>query len=201
MASATHLIPTSPLSVMVPNPRRGICRPLLRVTSGTKFFWVLVFDAANDGALPRLRNMAEAAHPALVCKNWRRLIPLELRSLFILVDFPYSFQPTTSAGLFCDSLPAPQIGKFFLARIPCISRMRRHLLRGFQHLDWPAVLMAAGKGWPTAKTGTPPGAEEWRGNESGRSCLGLYPEGIESISPALQGGQSGTDLRRVCERK
>src|ERR1017187_7528456 len=113
MASATHLIPTSPLSVIVPNPRRGICRPLLRVTSGIKLFWVLVFGAANDCALPRLRNMAEAAHSALVCKNWRRLIPLELRSLFILVDFPYSFQPTTSVGLFCDSLPAPQIGKAF----------------------------------------------------------------------------------------
>src|ERR1017187_2714041 len=84
MASATHLIPTSPLSVIVPNPRRGICRPLLRVTSGIKFFWVLVFGAANDCALPRLRNMAEAAHSALVCKNWLRLIPLELRSLVIL---------------------------------------------------------------------------------------------------------------------
>src|ERR1035437_999321 len=133
MASATHLVPTSPLSVMVPNPRRGICRPLLRVASGTRFFWVLVFGAANDCALPRPRNMAEAAHPALVCKNWRRLIPLELRSLFIMVYFPCGFQPTTSVGVFCDSLPAPQIGKAFLARMPCFSRMRRHLLRGFQY--------------------------------------------------------------------
>src|SRR5208283_482461 len=85
MASATHLFPTAPLSVIVPNPRRGICRPLLSVTSGIKFSWVLVFGAANDCALPRLRNIAEAANSALVCKNWRRLIPLELRSLFILV--------------------------------------------------------------------------------------------------------------------
>src|SRR5271154_2390334 len=85
MASATHLFPTSPLSVMVPNPRRGICRPLLSVRSGIKFSWVPAFGAANDCALPRLRNMAEAANSALVCKNWRRLNPLELRSLFILV--------------------------------------------------------------------------------------------------------------------
>src|ERR1035437_10411140 len=104
MASATHLIPTSPLSVMVPNPRRGICRPLLRVTSGTKFFWVLVFGAANDCALPRLRNIAEAAHPALVCKNWRRLIPLELRSLFILVDIPHIVSSPRPARL-CLRLP------------------------------------------------------------------------------------------------
>src|ERR1019366_3892693 len=65
-------------------------------------------------------------------------------------DFPYGFLPTTSVGLFCDSLPAPQIGKAFfgspsiflwhrgcfgafLARMPCFSRMRRHLLRGFQY--------------------------------------------------------------------
>src|SRR5580658_3763774 len=85
MASATHLSPTSPLSVMVPNPRRGIFRALLSVTSGIEFSLVLVFDAANDCALPRLRNIAEAANSALVCKNWRRLIPLELRSSFILV--------------------------------------------------------------------------------------------------------------------
>src|ERR1019366_10434295 len=114
MASATHLIPTSPLSVMVPNPRRGICRPLLRVTSGIKFFWVLVFGAANDSVLPRLRNMAEAANSALVCKNWRRLIPLELRSLFILVDISHMVSsPRPAWAFFCDSLPAPQIGKAF----------------------------------------------------------------------------------------
>src|ERR1017187_7553710 len=133
MASATHLIPTSPLSVMVPNPRRGICRPLLRVTSGITFFWVLVCGAANDSVLPRLRNMAEAAHSALVCKNWRRLIPLEWRSLFILVDFPYSFQPTTSVGFFVILCLRHKLARFFLARMPCFSRMRRHLLRGFQY--------------------------------------------------------------------
>src|ERR1039457_6207444 len=116
MASATHLIPTSPPSVIVPNPRRGICRPLLRVTSGIKFFWVLVFGAANDSVLPRLRNMAEAPHPALVCKNWRRLIPLALRSLFILVDLPCSFQPTTSAGFFVILCLLHGLAKLFYPR-------------------------------------------------------------------------------------
>ena len=96
--------------------------------------------------------MAEAAHPALVCKNWRRLIPLELRSLFILIDFPYSFQPTTSVGLFCDSLPAPQIGNAFFGS-PSI-------------FLWPAALVAACKAWPAAKTGTPQGARTGLGNGS-----------------------------------
>src|ERR1035437_2776431 len=151
MASATHLIPTSPLSVMVPNPRRGICTPLLRVTSGVRFFRVLVFGAAKDCALPRPRNMAEAAHPALVCKNWRRLIPLELRSLFILVDISHIVSSPRPARAFFVILcllhrlarlffGSPSIflwhrGCFgaFLARMPCFSRMRRHLLRGFQY--------------------------------------------------------------------
>ena len=42
--------------------------------------------------------MAEAAHSALVCKNWRRLIPLELRSLFIL------------AGLICRNIEPLRVG-------------------------------------------------------------------------------------------
>src|ERR1035441_3115481 len=151
MASATHLFPTSPLSVIVPNPRRGICRPLLSVTSGIKFSWVLVFGAANDCALPRLRNIAEAANSALVCKNWRRLIPLELRSLFILVDISHMGSSPRPAWAFFVILcllhrlaklffGSPSIflwhrGCFgaFLARMPCFSRMRRHLLRGFQY--------------------------------------------------------------------
>src|SRR5882757_699478 len=83
MASATHLSPTSPFSVMVPNPRRGIFRPLLSVTSGIEFSRALVSGAAYNCARPRPRNIAEAANPALVCRNWRRSIPLELRSLFI----------------------------------------------------------------------------------------------------------------------
>src|ERR1035437_2218301 len=100
MASATHLFPTSPLSVIVPNPRRGICRLLLSVTSGIKFSWVLVFGAANDCALPRLRNIAEAANSALVCKNWRRLIPLELRSLFILAGISHMVSSPRPAWAF-----------------------------------------------------------------------------------------------------
>src|ERR1035441_7012810 len=158
MASATHLIPTSPLSVMVPNPRRGICRPLLRVTSGITFFWGLVFGAANDGALPRLRNMAEAAHPALVCKNWRRFILLE--ALFILVDFHIVSNPRPTWAFFCDSLPAPQIGKVFLARMPCFSRMRRHLKFKKQCqslLTSAATKMVARASSPAGSAGVPPG--------------------------------------------
>src|SRR5271169_5706825 len=117
MASATHLFPTSPLSVIVPNPRRGICRPLLSVTSGIKFSWVLVFGAANDCALPRLRNIAEAANSALVCKNWRRLIPLELRSLFILVDISHMVSAHDQRGSFFVILCLlHRLAKLFLVR-------------------------------------------------------------------------------------
>src|SRR5579872_2947808 len=81
MASATHFTPTSLLSVIVPSPRIGIRRPLLSVTNGIEFFCVLVSAAANDRAPPRLKSIAEVA---LICKNWRRLIPSVLRSLCIL---------------------------------------------------------------------------------------------------------------------
>jgi hypothetical protein len=60
--------------------------------------------------------MAEAPHPALVCKNWRRLIPLALRSLFILVDFQCSFQPTTSAGFFVILCLLHGLAKLFLVQ-------------------------------------------------------------------------------------
>src|ERR1700677_622445 len=118
MASATHRVPTSPLSVIVPNPRRGICTPLLSVTLGIKFAWVLEFDTANDSALPRPRNMAEAANWALVCKKSRRFIPLELRSSFIVEEineFP------DSGGFMGDFLPVSPVCKRFFPNQPGFS--------------------------------------------------------------------------------
>jgi len=71
--------------------------------------------------------MAEAANSVLVCKNWRRLIPLELRPLFILVDI---FQPTASVDLYCDTRPAPQIGKAFFWFALDFLRPARHVFYG-----------------------------------------------------------------------
>src|SRR5215472_7401603 len=101
MASATHLTPTSPLSVIVPSPRRGIRRPLLSVTSGIEFSGAPPSGAAIDCTPPTLKNIAEAANPALVCKNWRRFISLVLGFLFILVihferEFPFDFEHIAS---------------------------------------------------------------------------------------------------------
>src|SRR5579859_5932820 len=121
MASAT--LPGSPLSVMVPNPRRGIRSPLLSVTHGIEFF--SASGAANDRTPPRPRNMAEAA---LVCRNWRRFIPLELGSLFILV---------VQLLAHCDYHPNAYMRKLFVivkmtsAKLPMCFRFTNRVIFGF----------------------------------------------------------------------
>ena len=115
MASATHRVPTSPLSVIVPKPRRGICTPLLSVTLGITFAGVLVSDMASASAPPRPRNMAEAANWALVCKKSRRFIPLELRSMFMVVEIN---ELLGSGGFTGDFLPVPPVCKRFFPNRP-----------------------------------------------------------------------------------
>ncbi|HLX94469.1 MAG TPA: hypothetical protein VKU37_01860 [Verrucomicrobiae bacterium] len=92
--------------------------------------------AANDGAPPRLRNMAAAVNSALVCKKWRRLIPLELRSLFILAGISRMVSsPRPAWAFFVILCLLHRLAKLFLAREPCFSRMRRHLLCGLQYAE------------------------------------------------------------------
>ena len=59
--------------------------------------------------------MAEAANWALVCKKSRRFIPLELRSMFIVLEID---EILGSDGFVGDFLPVPPVCKRFFPNRP-----------------------------------------------------------------------------------